>query len=134
MATEKRIKILTGTEIAELFGLPILNSNDQRFFFALNDAELAECKRIRKRDSRCMFVLLLGYFKVKPIMLSPGYHQIKQDLKHVCSEVLAGPGLRPFNLTQKARIRIYPRIFNIEYLSAQKNRHPGVHGFAGCDQ
>jgi hypothetical protein len=28
-----------------------------------------------------MFVVLLEYFKVKPIMLSPGYHQIKQDLK-----------------------------------------------------
>lgn len=66
MATEKRIKILTEAEIAELFGPPILSSNDQRFFFTLNDAELAECNRIRERDHRCMFVVLLGYFKVKP--------------------------------------------------------------------
>ena len=113
MATEKRIKILTETEISELFGPPTLNSNDQRFFFALNDAELAECKRIRERDHRCMFVVLLGYFKVKPILLSPGYHQIKQDLKYVCSEVIPGPGLRPFNLTQKTRVRIYQRIFKL---------------------
>ena len=113
MATEKRIKILTEAEIAELFGPPILSSNDQRFFFTLNDAELAECNRIRERDHRCMFVVLLGYFKVKPIMLSPGYHQIKQDLKYVCSEVFPGPGLRPFNLTQKARVRIYQRIFKL---------------------
>ncbi|MCG8415937.1 MAG: DUF4158 domain-containing protein, partial [Pseudomonadales bacterium] len=113
MATEKRIKILTETEISELFGPPTLNSNDQRFFFALNDAELAECKRIRERDHRCMFVVLLGYFKVKPIVLSPGYHQIKQDLKYVCSEVIPGPGLRPFNLTQKTRVRIYQRIFKL---------------------
>ncbi|SIT21191.1 hypothetical protein SAMN05421686_1302 [Thalassolituus maritimus] len=35
-----------------------------------------------------MFVVLLGYFKVKPIMLSTGYHQIKPDLKYVCSEIL----------------------------------------------
>lgn len=113
MATEKRIKILTETEISELFGPPTLNSNDQRFFFVLNDAELAECKRIRERDHRCMFVVLLGYFKVKPILLSPGYHQIKQDLKYVCSEVIPGPGLRPFNLTQKTRVRIYQRIFKL---------------------
>ena len=113
MATEKRIKILTETEISELFGPPTLNSNDQRFFFALNDAELAECKRIRERDHRCMFVVLLGYFKVKPIVLRPGYHQIKQDLKYVCSEVIPGPGLRPFNLTQKTRVRIYQRIFKL---------------------
>ena len=113
MATEKRIKILTETEISELFGPPTLNSNDQRFFFALNDAELAECKRIRERDHRCMFVVLLGHFKVKPIVLSPGYHQIKQDLKYVCSEVIPGPGLRPFNLTQQTRVRIYQRIFKL---------------------
>lgn len=60
-----------------------------------------------------MFVVLLGYFKVKPILLSPGYHQIKQDLKYVCSEVIPGPGLRPFNLTQKTRVRIYQRIFKL---------------------
>ena len=113
MATEKRIKILTETEIAELFGPPILSLNDQRFFFTLNDAELAECNRIRERDHRCMFVVLLGYFKVKPIMLSTGYHQITQDLKYVCSETLPGPGFRPFNLTQKARVRIYQRIFKL---------------------
>ena len=36
MPTEKRLKILTETEIADLFGPSTLNSNDQRFFFALN--------------------------------------------------------------------------------------------------
>lgn len=113
MAIEKRIKILTETEIAELFSSPILNSNDQQFFFTLNDAELAESQRIRDRSNKCMFVVLLGYFKIKPMMLSPGYHQIKQDLKFVCSEVFPGPGLRPFKLTQKARVRIYQRIFKL---------------------
>ena len=68
MAAERRIKILTEAEIAELFSPPVLNLHDQRFFFALNDAELAESKRIRERDQRCMFVVLLGYFKVKPII------------------------------------------------------------------
>jgi len=73
MPTEKRLKILTETEIADLFGPPTLNSNEQRFFFALNEIELIHCQKIRRRDQRCMFVVLLGYFKVKPITLSPGY-------------------------------------------------------------
>jgi len=37
MPSEKRLKILTEAEIADLFGPPTLNSNDQRFFFALNE-------------------------------------------------------------------------------------------------
>ena len=49
MTTERRIKILTETEIAELFGPPILNSNDQRFFFAPNDIKLKESQKIRDR-------------------------------------------------------------------------------------
>lgn len=113
MPTEKRTKILTETEITELFSPPPLNLNDQRFFFTLNDAELAESKKIRDRNQRCMFVVLLGYFKVKPVMLNPGYHQVKQDLKHVCKNVFPGSGLRPFNLTQKTRARIYQRIFRL---------------------
>ena len=72
MATEERLKILTEAEIGDLFGPPVLNHNDQRFFFTLNDQELAIAQKIRRRDQRCMFVVLLGYFKVKLITLSPG--------------------------------------------------------------
>ncbi len=43
-----------------------------------------------------MFVVLVGYFKVKPIVLSPAYRQVKHDLKHVYETVLPGLGLRPF--------------------------------------
>lgn len=60
-----------------------------------------------------MFVVLLGYFKVKPVVLNPGYHQIKQDLKYVYQSVLPSTGFRPFNLTQKENERIYQRIFNL---------------------
>ncbi len=93
MATDKRLKILTEAEISDLFGPPVLNENDQRFFFRLNDHELALSQNIRRRDQRCMFAVLLGYFKVKPITLSPGYHQIKHDVKYVCSEIFPGSGL-----------------------------------------
>ena len=43
MPTEKRLKIRTEAEIADLFGPPVLNLNDQRFFFALNEIERSRC-------------------------------------------------------------------------------------------
>ncbi len=113
MAIEKRIKILTNAEISDLFNPPILSENDQRFFFARNDIEIAACKKIRDRSQRCMFVVLLGYFKVKPIILSPLYHQVKHDLKFVYQTIIPGPGLRPFNLDQKTKNRIYRRILTL---------------------
>ena len=126
MPTEKRLKILTETEITDLFGPPVLNSNDQRFFFTLNEIELTQSRLVRKRDQRCMFVVLLGYFKVKPIILNPGFHRIKHDLKYVCSEVFPGPGLRPFNLTRKAQVRIYNRVLKLSGHERWDSKHHRV--------
>jgi len=60
-----------------------------------------------------MLVVLLGYFKAKPVVLNPGFHQIKQDLKYAHQSVLPGPGCRPFNLSPKENERIYQRIFQL---------------------
>lgn len=60
-----------------------------------------------------MLVVLLGYFKAKPVVLNPGFHQIKQDLKYVYQTVLPCPCCRPFNLTPKENERIYQRVFQL---------------------
>jgi len=85
MTTEKRIKILTESEVQEFYSPPLLTANDQRFFFALNERERQTCKTVRQRRARCMLVLLLGYFKAKPVVLMPRYHQLKADLTRCLS-------------------------------------------------
>ncbi len=146
MAFEERVQILTDSEQSNLYGPPVLTIEEQRFFFILNDKEQLETPKFQSRKLRCMFIVLFGYFKVKPIVLNPGYHQIKQDLKYVYQSVLPGPGFRPFNLSQKENERIYQRIFKLQvyqrwrkqkhqaglfnYLSAKlprKNGHPNFH-------
>jgi TnpA family transposase len=111
MAIEKRIKILSEVEVLEFYGPPIFTANDQRFFFTLNDKELEDSKKIRDRRMRCMFALLWGYLKAKPIVLSLSYHLIKHDLKHIAQHVFTGVGFAPFNLTQKEKDRVYHKIF-----------------------
>ncbi|EIF42700.1 protein TnpA [gamma proteobacterium BDW918] len=113
MAYEERVQILSDAEQDDFYGPPIFTSNDQRFIFALNDKELAVANKFRNRGQRYMFIVLLGYFKAKPVVLNPGFHQIKHDLKHVHETVLPGPGFRPFNLSQKENERIYKRIFEL---------------------
>ncbi|EJV6768603.1 DUF4158 domain-containing protein, partial [Klebsiella pneumoniae] len=113
MAFEERVQILSEAEQDELYGPPAFTSADQRFFFSLNDKELAIAKSLRHRGQRYMLVVLLGYFKAKPVVLNPGFHQIKQDLKYVYQTVLPGPGCRPFNLTPKENERIYQRVFQL---------------------
>ena len=124
MATEKRIKILTDAENTDLFAPPILDTNDRRFLFTLNDAELKEAKKIRDRKLRCIFVVLLGYFKVKPVVLSLRYYQFNHDLKYVSENVFPGPGFGPLSLNPRSRARLYQKVFRfVGYERWQESSH-----------
>jgi hypothetical protein len=68
MAYNERVLILNEAEKEVFYGNPQLTSNDQRYFFALNDKERKVANQFRARRQRCMFVVLLGYFKVKPVL------------------------------------------------------------------
>ncbi|MDF1797527.1 MAG: DUF4158 domain-containing protein [Coxiellaceae bacterium] len=113
MTTEKRIKILTESEAQEFYSPPLLTENDQRFFFSLDERERIICKRVRQRRTRCMLALLLGYFKAKPVVLTPRYHQLKGDLKYISQDVFPGAGFVPFTLDRKEKYRIYSKIFEL---------------------
>ncbi len=73
MSRNRRLSILTAAEIEDLCSVPSFNEAYQRFYFTLNDKELAELSRIRQRKYRCVAIALLGYFKCKPILLTPTY-------------------------------------------------------------
>ncbi len=123
MAFEERVQILSEAEQDELYGPPAFTSADQRFFFSLNDKELAIAKSLRHRGQRYMLVVLLGYFKAKPVVLNPGFHQIKQDLKYVYQTVLPGPGCRPFNHAKRERTDL-PTCFPALQLPALECQRP----------
>lgn len=124
MTTQKRIKILTKSEVQEFYSPPRLTANDQRFFFALDERERLTCKRVRQRRTRCMLALLLGYFKAKPVVLTPRYHQLKIDLKYISRDVFPGTGFAPFILDRKEKDRIYSRILELTgYQGWSSNAH-----------
>ncbi|NJD17506.1 DUF4158 domain-containing protein [Klebsiella pneumoniae] len=113
MAFEERVQILSEAEQDELYGPPAFTSADQRFFFSLNDKELAIAKSLRHRGQRYMLVVLLGYFKAKPVVLNPGFHQIQAGPQIRLSNRSTRPSCRPFNLTPKENERIYQRVFQL---------------------
>lgn len=64
----KRIKILSNSEVNELYGLPRFNHADREDYFSLDEETqrlVNECRRI---ETKCYFILLLGYFRSKPII------------------------------------------------------------------
>jgi hypothetical protein len=102
----KRLAILHQSEIQDLFGPPRLTIEEKRFYFTLNDLELKSFASIRDRQQCCYFIVLLGYFKVKPVMLNVSFTDVREDLDFVRAEYLPGTSTKRQNLTKSQRSRI----------------------------
>jgi len=111
--SSKRLSILLDSEINELYSPPCLTSEQRRHYFSLNDIELESFNRLKNRYSQLYFVMLLGYFKIKPVILNFTFSQVKDDFKFVASEYFPDNKFKQQNLSRSQKSRIYNRIFNI---------------------
>ena len=122
MSKSKRLCILLQPEIDDLYSPPRYTIEQQRYFFSLNYKELAVAKSIRKREHRCYFVAMLGYFKTKPVVLNPNFRLIESDLSFVAKETFPGNKLRRLSLNQKQRDRLYEKLFSLNQFKRWKER------------
>lgn len=104
----KRRTILLEPEINDLFGAPKLTFEQKRLYFSLNDPEVDTFNAIRDRYNGIYFVLLLGYFKVKPVILNISYSGVRDDLEFIANELFPGVKLKRKNLlpAQKTRTSV----------------------------
>ena len=57
--------------------------------------------------------MLLGYFKIKPVILNFTFPHVKDDFKFVASEYFPDNKFKQQNLSRSQKSRIDNRIFNI---------------------
>ena len=114
-----RIEILTDSEISELYSVPAMAESERQYFFSLNDSKLAI---FESRDSVIMkvyYVLLLGYFKYKPMIWDFTQSQVKDDLDYILQRYLPNKKLprkglsRPQKGTYTNQVRLDPNYFGI---------------------
>ena len=123
----KHLAILHQSEIQDLFGPPRLTIEEKRFYFTLNDLELKSFASIRDRQQCCYFIVLLGYFKVKPVMLNVSFIDVREDLDFVRAEYLPGTNTKRQNLTKSQRSRIYQRVFeHVGYRAYSRDCQSGL--------
>lgn len=124
MAFTERLQILIESEINDLYSPPSFSLEERRYYFSLNDKETKVAKSIRNRAHRCFFVALLGYFKSRPVILSPSFGDVEDDLRFIAKEQLPGPGIRRFSLNQKQKDRLYQKVL---YLLSYQKWHAQKH-------
>ena len=67
--TDKRIQILRKSEINELYDLPNFNHADREDYFSLDSETQRLVDKCRQLKTKVYFILLLGYFRCKPIIV-----------------------------------------------------------------
>ena len=127
MPYSKRLTVLHEAEINDLYGIPSLSLEEKRIGFALNDLELDVIQSIRARKYKCYAIALIGYFKIKPIQLSPTYKELQKDLAFIAEEYFPQFKVPRFSVSRMQKARIYDKILsllNFEAWNAKQHQEP----------
>lgn len=92
-AKSKRISILTEAEINELYAIPRFSQVEREEYFSLDDDILKEIRRMRKLAPPLYLILLIGYFRAKPVSLTFRFKDVQEDLEYICNTYF--PGRKP---------------------------------------
>ncbi len=111
--SSKRLTILLDSEIKDLFGPPKLSTEEKRHYFSLSDPEKEILQSIHSRRSKAYFILMLGYFKIKPIVLNLNYSEVKNDLGFIVSEFYPRLKLKRSSISPAQKMRMYRYIFKL---------------------
>ncbi len=79
----KRIQILNQSEINELYALPNFNRTDREDYFSLDNETKALVSGLRQTETKIYFILLLGYFRSRPIVFNFTFSDVIADFEYV---------------------------------------------------
>lgn len=82
----KRIKILSNTELNDLYSLPKFTLVEREIFFSLNKKEQNLIETIPDIPSKIYVILQLGYCKAKGRIFSFNYKQVAEDVHYVTNK------------------------------------------------
>ena len=65
---DRKLKILTPNEIKDLYSIPCFNQLQRSQYFELSEDEADVLETLDMLATKVYFILLLAYFKVKPVI------------------------------------------------------------------
>ena len=109
----KRLSLFSLPEVQELYSVPQFNQHERDYFFTLTDEEYAAVNRLNSYRNRIHLVLMLGYFKVKPVCLVYGWKDIADDYRYVAERYFPSASKQNKNIDRQTRGRLYHTVFSI---------------------
>lgn len=120
----RRLVILKNAEIEELFSLPSFNHSDREEFFSMDETVKKFIYRLNRFEAKVYFLLLLGYFRAKPLIHDFSASEVQEDLKYVLNKYFNGKQLKQFKLSQQFRIRLMNRLLeHLGFIRYKSGKH-----------
>ncbi|CQJ04920.1 DUF4158 domain-containing protein [Yersinia frederiksenii] len=111
---KKRIRILTNNEINELYQIPAFNSAEREEYFSLDKDLRRRINSISKIESRIYIILLIGYFRYKPVVPELTEQNYKKYIKHIIQHYY--PKINheiSLNISKRTKSRLVSTMFSI---------------------
>lgn len=121
---DKRIEILTEAEVDELYCVPQFTDEQREKYFDLDEVEKVLNSRRNEGITNAYHILLLGYFKYKPVVLNFTVADVKADLIYIRNKYTLQLKLTQAELNSAQKSRIYNTILNFSgYSSYNESEH-----------
>jgi len=119
---DKRIQILRSSEINELYDLPNFNHSDREDYFSLDSETQKLVTKCRQLDTKVYFILLLGYFRCKPIVYNFSFAEVKADVDYILHKHFEDRELTRVDLALTTKTKLINRLLDYTGHSIYKTR------------
>lgn len=79
----ERLTILSANEIDDIYNLPCLSVEEQWLYFTMDTEEYNIAHSHRSLDMKILFILQLGYFKIKKMFFVFTQDEIREDIQFI---------------------------------------------------
>ncbi|HDL6964386.1 TPA: DUF4158 domain-containing protein [Yersinia enterocolitica] len=111
---KKRISILTNSEVNELYQAPSFNSIERTEYFSLDINLKKEINKIINIESRVYLILIIGYFRYKPVLPDFTSVNVRNDIKYIIQNYYKTEKLDlNVNIPKSTKSRLVKRMLSI---------------------
>ena len=121
-STTKRIKILNESEINKLYALPNFNRIDREDYFSLDNETQKLVNELRRLETRIYFILLLGYFRSRPIIFSFSFSQVSSDLDYVKGRYFSDQDISMDDLSPTTKTKLINKLLKYTGFTAYQSK------------
>ncbi|MDN3485291.1 Tn3 family transposase [Pseudoalteromonas sp. APC 3224] len=102
--------MLSESEINELYALPNFNRKDRDDYFSLDSETQRLVNELRRIETRVYFILLLGYFRSRPIVFNFSFTQVSNDLDYVRSKYFSDKDMSLEDLSPTTKTKLINKL------------------------